>query len=79
MIKILLVMAVVYIGYRLLRNAVSGVFSGGGGRGGLKFKCATCKNCKTLFDDGVICAFGKRETFKNEIHIANCHDYERTG
>jgi hypothetical protein len=42
-----------------------------------RFPCATCANCRGLFDDGAICAFGARETFKNETHIANCHDYRR--
>lgn len=72
LIRVLLVALVAYVVYRAVRNAF-GHSLGGKSR----FKCATCKNCKNLFDDGVICAFGRKETFKNETHIANCHDYER--
>ena len=77
LIRAVLIALVVYVVYRVVRNAFAGALGGGGGGSGSKFKCATCKNCKNLFDDGVICVFDRKETFKNEIHIANCHDYER--
>lgn len=74
-IKILLVAIAVSVAYRLIRGGLNNVL-GSRGPGKSKFKCATCKNCKTLFDDGVLCVYGSRETFKNETHIANCQDHE---
>ena len=73
LIQILVIAAAVYVGYRLLR----GLFAGGGA--GSQLPCATCANCKALYDDGVICMFGAKETFKKEMHIANCGDYRRRG
>ena len=70
LLRILLIGVAVYVAYRLFR----GWFSGHGARP--RFKCATCRNCKEMFDDGVICAFESKETFKNETHIANCPDHE---
>ena len=67
-IQVLLLAAAVYFGYRLIR----GLFAPSKPR----FPCATCRNCGTMFDDGVICVFGDKETFKNETHIANCKDWE---
>jgi hypothetical protein len=42
-----------------------------------KFKCSTCRHCGRLDSDGVICRFGRKQTFKNPVHIQNCTDYER--
>ena len=42
-----------------------------------QIKCATCRHCGQLFDDGSICVYGTRETFKNMVHIKNCVDYEK--
>ena len=76
LLPFLLLGLLVYLLYRAARNAgVLGGATGGSRRG--KFKCADCRNCKEMFDDGVICMFGAKETFKNETHIANCHDYKR--
>ena len=41
-----------------------------------RFKCATCIHCRRLDEDGSICGYGDRETYKNPVHIANCMDYE---
>lgn len=67
--RLLLLAAVGYCIFRWLRGRVS--------RPGRGFPCATCRNCRNLFDDGVICSFGSKETFKNETHIANCRDWAR--
>ncbi len=40
-------------------------------------RCATCNHCKKLFSDGSLCVWGSTETFKNEVHIRNCTDYQR--
>lgn len=72
LIQFLVIGLAIYVGYRLVTRMLGGT---GGRRGG--FPCETCRNCKTLFDDGVICSFGSKETFKNETHIANCKDWER--
>ena len=69
LLRLILLGIVVYVAYRALRSAFAGR--------GSEFPCATCRNCKALYDDGVICAFGSRETFKNETHISNCRDYRR--
>jgi len=60
----------------------SGSRGGGTGIGGLLkrdpgFKCKTCRHAGKVFDDGALCRYGNRETFKNPTHIANCMDYER--
>ncbi|MEM7202868.1 MAG: hypothetical protein AAF628_21600 [Planctomycetota bacterium] len=70
LLRLLLIGAVVYAAYRAVRGSL-------GRATGRALPCATCRNCKALFDDGVICAFGAKETFKNETHIANCSDYRR--
>ena len=67
--RIALVVIAAWIFYRLL------IAKRGGGGG--SFKCATCRHCGTLSDDGVLCRFGRTETFKNTVHISNCMDYER--
>ncbi len=51
--------------------------AGGGFGSSTKLPCATCRHCRKLFDDGATCAFGSRETFKNETHIRNCIDYQK--
>lgn len=59
----------------LLWQVIRGLGAGGGGRS--RFKCADCRSCGKLFDDGVLCRFNGKETFKNETHIGNCVDYQR--
>jgi hypothetical protein len=41
-----------------------------------EFKCATCRHCGHMDNDGVICRYLNRETFKTPVHIQNCMDYE---
>lgn len=68
-----------YIVYRLIAS----VFSPGGRSflslpsRGSDFKCKTCRHCVKLFDDGSLCRYGSRETYKNPTHISNCIDYEK--
>ncbi len=64
------------LGYLLWRFVTRSMQAGGGG-GSSRFQCGTCRHCKTEFDDGVICMFQGRETFKNEVHIANCNSHQR--
>ena len=73
LIQIVLIVAVVYITYRIIRGSLGGGFRPARN----EFQCATCKNCGKLFDDGVLCQFEGRETFKNLTHISNCIDHER--
>ena len=71
----LLAMALaIYLVYLVARK-VMGKGLGGGSRRS-SFQCETCRSCGRLFDDGVLCQFQGRETFKNETHIANCVDHE---
>lgn len=42
-----------------------------------RHKCRDCAHCRGIVSDGVICGFGNREVFKNEVHIANCVDHRR--
>lgn len=64
----------------LIFRAIRGAFGGAGsGSGSGRFPCSTCRHCKQEFDDGVICMFADRETFKNEVHIANCGSWQRRG
>lgn len=71
----LLVALVIYFVYLIARKVMGrGLNLTGGGRP--RFKCETCRSCGRLFDDGVMCQFQGRETFKNETHIGNCIDYE---
>ncbi len=69
-VSILIVAATLYFLYIVVRQLMPGARRG-------RFKCATCKSCGRLFDDGVMCQFEGRETFKNETHIGNCIDYEQ--
>ncbi len=69
-VRLLIAAAIAYLAYIVIRTMMTG------GSGRSRFKCATCKSCGKLFDDGVICLFEGRETFKNETHIGNCIDYE---
>lgn len=41
------------------------------------FKCKTCRHCKRVDQDGSICMYGSKETFKNPVHIENCTDYQQ--
>ena len=71
LLQLLILVALGWVGYRIYQSAT------GGSAPASRFKCATCKNCGALFDDGVLCRYGAKETFKNETHIANCQDYVR--
>ena len=69
-----LLLALTIYGVYLIARKVMGRGLIGDGRS--PFKCETCRSCGRLFDDGVLCQFQGRETFKNETHIRNCIDYE---
>ena len=73
LLQLLLAAAFVFVVFVVVRRFAATVV-GGGGRG---FKCHNCRHCKTLFDDGVLCRYGKREVFKNAVHIENCQDHRR--
>jgi len=68
LIRFLFLLAVVALAVWAVRRLTSG---------SPKLKCATCRHCRKLFEDGSLCAYGKSETFKNLVHIHNCVDYER--
>ena len=68
--QVILALVVIYVVYKVARRVVRGPAPAG-------FKCETCRSCGKLFDDGVLCQFQGRETFKNETHIANCLDYKK--
>jgi hypothetical protein len=90
MLRLLAFAAVIYFVYYIVRSIRQGQLGGGsggsgglGGLGGLGFgrgrvtdKCRDCRNCGKIFDDGVICRFGGKETFKNETHVGNCIDWK---
>ena len=42
-----------------------------------RHKCADCAHSRGIYPDGVICGFGAREVFKNDVHVANCVDHRR--
>ena len=42
-----------------------------------EFKCAYCRHCHEIDEDGVICNYQGKQTFKTIVHINNCMDYER--
>ena len=71
--RIAVLTALVWFVYRV----VIGSGLTGGGRSTAGFPCGDCRHCGATFDDGVMCHFAGRETFKNEVHIANCHSFER--
>ena len=80
MLRTLIVVALVVALLAALRRLIFGgvSFSGPGGVGGRsRFKCSTCRHCRKLFDDGVLCGFGRSEVFKNETAINNCPDHSR--
>ena len=75
LLQILALAVVVYLVY-LVACRVMGRSLGGSGGGRHRFPCETCRSCGKVFDDGVLCRFQGRETFKNETHIGNCIDHE---
>jgi hypothetical protein len=44
-------------------------------RGGPDFKCRTCRHCRRLDRDGVMCGFGTKQVFKNPAQIDMCPDH----
>ena len=41
-------------------------------------KCATCRHCVTMFEDGVRCGVGHGEPiFRTNVHVDYCTLYER--
>lgn len=66
LIRILIVAGIGYLIYLILRPSRAPRS---------EFKCESCQHCGRLYDDGVICRFEDKETFKNPIHIENCPDY----
>ena len=49
----------------------------GPGRGaGSEFKCRTCRHCRKLFEDGVMCAYRDSQVFKNPAQIDMCPDHK---
>ena len=73
LMRILMIVAVVGLFIWLIRS--TGMVGGIGGGGGSK--CKTCKHRRKVFDDGTLCGFGNKETFKNTVHVQNCIDYEK--
>ena len=73
MLRVLILASLVYLGYRAYQQ----FWVPGAGQAGSDFKCATCRHCARLDEDGVMCRFGNRQTFKHPLHIANCIDYEQ--
>jgi hypothetical protein len=43
-----------------------------------RHKCEDCVHAVRISADGVICRYGAKTTFKNRVHIENCHDFERS-
>ncbi len=43
---------------------------------GASSKCASCRHAGKVFEDGTLCKFAGRETFKNEVHVNNCTDHQ---
>lgn len=69
-VKLLVVAAAIAVAVWLWREMI-------GGTREAPFPCKTCRHCRKLFDDGVRCGYGAKETFKNPAQIGMCHDYER--
>lgn len=68
LVRLLLVAGFLWLIYRL-------VF--GSRRAWLRdIKCSTCRHAGLLDEDGVLCRYGARETFKNTVHIGNCLDFQ---
>lgn len=68
LIRLLLVAGFLWFIYRL-------VFGSSRSRLG-NVKCSTCRHAGLLDEDGVLCRYGARETFKNSVHIGNCLDFQ---
>jgi hypothetical protein len=50
--------------------------SRGGGGGRRRYKCIGCEHLRRAFDDGVMCGYGTRETYKTLANIRMCGDFE---
>ncbi len=44
---------------------------------GSGFKCKTCRHCRKVYDDGVMCRYLDKQVFKNPAQINMCPDHER--
>ncbi len=66
--RLLVIAAVVYLGYRIVSRL---------GGGSSESRCVSCRHCGRLDEDGVICQYGSKQTFKTPVHIANCMDYAK--
>lgn len=40
-------------------------------------RCSTCIHRRKIFEDGTLCGFGDKETFKTIVHVTNCRDHAR--
>ena len=76
MYRYILIPVVIYLLYRLACR-VMGRDLGILGPSKSRFPCETCSNCGRVFEDGVMCQFQGRETFKNATHISNCMDHQK--
>jgi hypothetical protein len=76
LLRVLIILVAVYAAWRIVAGLLRGDGGGASSRGA-RFPCSTCAHCGTEFNDGVICLFAGRETFKNEVHIANCGSWTR--
>lgn len=72
--QLFILAAIIYLVYVIAQRVMGGSL-GLGFKRRQRFKCETCRSCGKIFDDGVMCQFQGRETFKNETHIGNCIDY----
>jgi hypothetical protein len=72
MTRLLLALALLALAVWAVRRWLGPGF-GRGPSGG--FKCRTCRHCRRLDADGVMCGFGDKQVFKNPAQIAMCPDH----
>jgi len=66
-----LVILLAVVLWALRRWSLPGLTPGSG------FKCKTCRHCRKLYDDGVMCMYEDKEVFKNPAQIGMCPDHEK--
>ena len=76
LIRFIGLIVLIYIVFRVVRSMMGLEGGLGLGKRAPAFKCKSCRHCGKLFEDGALCRFRGRETFKNPTHISNCMDYE---